>query len=222
MTIAFPLHNDSQIDSNLLLTDERFLYWAEKFTSSGNSISSVRLVGAICNGDRIHSFFIEVKFSANGINFIRSLLLRGRAVVVIPLIRGFSLETSAFLTVKQIRISTGSVTNEFPSGGCDCELPIVCALRELHEETGIKVDRERLVLLRNEVVVCESAFDEVVTWYLLEINACELKVGSFGDNANGEITATEVLNWNDLSKLDTFHMLAARTLLREYYHYKLF
>jgi 8-oxo-dGTP pyrophosphatase MutT (NUDIX family) len=215
--MTFEIKNDSNVDTGRLVEDMRYLEWLTKFQNHGNLIKSVRFAGAVETADSIYSIFLEVEFEREGLSFTRSLMLRGPAVAIIPIIIGASLYESNFVTVKQPRICTGQVTNEFPSGGaCSASLS-ESAVRELSEETGIRSDQDRLILLRRDLIVCESAFDEIVSWFLIELEPDECNVGYFGVQKEGEFIETELLSWRKLGSINTFHMLVARQLLEEYY-----
>ena len=137
---------------------------------------------------------------------------------MIPVVIKNHFHKSLYLTVAQVRVSSGDETIEFPSGGVDVTLTLEeNALRELEEETGIKGVPSRLVCLRSNVTVCESAFDESVTWYLLPLHEKEVEAGVYGDESSGEVTRTRLCCWSDLVKVNTFHMIAARMMLSDYF-----
>jgi len=211
------LENDTGVSEDLLEADPRFKRWLHNFIANGNQPQKIRFAGVIQEQDRVYSILIEVHFLNRGIKFVRSILIRGPAVVIVPIVFSDNLRDSKFLTVRQVRISTGALTDEFPSGGCLGVSKVQCALAELKEETGITIEPDRLQVLREDIVVCESAFDETVTWYAVKLNPEEIKLGQFGVKDRGELTSTSLVDWKYLTALNSFHMHTARKLLEEHY-----
>jgi 8-oxo-dGTP pyrophosphatase MutT (NUDIX family) len=121
--------------------------------------------------------------------------------------------------VKQRRIQSGDFTYEFPSGKIeDCSKPNFSAALELSEETGINIQPECLRLLAKDIVVCESAFDEQVTWY-----SCEISEKDYLKNLNchhgikedGEHITIHALTFDALKEINSFQVKTALQLLLE-------
>jgi 8-oxo-dGTP pyrophosphatase MutT (NUDIX family) len=187
-----------------------FQDWICEFEKSECTILSVSLKGLIIKAEQtIHSALIEVIFTApEGRNLVRSILLRGRAVVILTYY--FRNRIPFYLLVKQRRIIDGGYTLEFPSGGCDEGISdLDSAVRELFEETGVSVNPQKMQLLATSMPVCESGFDERVTWF-----ACDLTDESFncdenlryGQNSEGESIALSFIDFNTLLKINSFQI----------------
>ena len=121
--------------------------------------------------------------------------------------------------VKQRRIQSGNFTFEFPSGKIEENtMPDVSAALELSEETGINIHPDNLCLLAKNIVVCESAFDELVTWY-----SCEISESHYLRNLNrhhgikdeGEHITIHALTFDALKEINSFQVKTALQLLLE-------
>jgi len=212
------LINETKHPTQLILDDTRVGDWLDSFRRNVHSINSLRFAGIITKTPSvIHSVLIEVNFLKDDLTFIRSVLIRGRAVVVIVVLPGNSLNDSRFLVVRQTRVSTGQESYEFPSGLQEAN-SIDSGIRELKEETGIDACARQLIGLKKEVRVCESALDETADWYIFETNSDAISIGTFGIIEDGERTRTELISWQQLCSINTFHMLTARSLLIDYYY----
>ena len=95
-------------------------------------------------------------------------LVRGNAVVVVPLLRNRDTGRERFLTVSQRRIGNGKMNVEFPAGMLDREVddPAAVAVRELHEEAGLWVTPAQLTLLHSRPLhTSVGLLDEAIWFY---------------------------------------------------------
>jgi 8-oxo-dGTP pyrophosphatase MutT (NUDIX family) len=196
-----------------------FKNWILNFNKNGCKISKLILQGAILkNSDTLYSALIEVIFyTPENYQLVRSLLLRGSGCVIVPYF--YKEDEINFILVKQRRIQSGDYSFEFPSGKIEEFFePKISASLELSEETGINVQPERLCLLAEDIVVCESAFDELVTWY-----SCEISENDYLQNLNrhhgireeGEHITIHALNFDALKEINSFQVKTALQLLSE-------
>jgi len=193
--------------------------WFKFFCGSKCQINRITLQGAILRDDEsLYSAYIEVHlFTPENQSLIRSILIRGSGCVVIPYF--YNSTSINFVMVKQRRIQSGDFTYEFPSGKIeDCSKPNFSAALELSEETGINIQPECLRLLAKDIVVCESAFDEQVTWY-----SCEISEKDYLKNLNshhgikedGEHITIHALTFDALKEINSFQVKTALQLLLE-------
>lgn len=189
---------------------------------SGCNITKININGAVFLNDKsIHSIFLEVYFSTpEGHNLTRSILLKGKSVVVIPLVY-FNYELiPKVLMVKQRRICSGEFTIEFPSGKSEEGSPTsLSAQLELFEECGIKVALDDIKPLAKSITVCESAFDESVDWFYCKISSTELPITNpsltLGNNLDGEFTYPTLATINELKNINSFQIKTGLELLFE-------
>lgn len=196
-----------------------YLNWINFFSGSKCRIEKILLQGAILKEDgSFYSAYIEVHFfTPENQSLIRSILIRGSGCVVIPYF--YNSNGVHFVMVKQRRIQSGNFTFEFPSGKIEENtMPNVSASLELSEETGINIQPECLRLLAKDIVVCESAFDEQVTWY-----SCEIGEKDYLENLNchhgikedGEHITIHALTFDALKEINSFQVKTALQLLLE-------
>lgn len=104
------------------------------------------------------------------------VLLRGDAVVVVPVCRNRATGERRFLMVRQRRIGSGLMSLEFPAGMIDLSGdapsdPAATAARELEEETGLRVDASALVSLWDKSLHSAPGLsDEAIRFYAAEID----------------------------------------------------
>lgn len=78
----------------------------------------------------------EISYNASGNNGIREIAVHPGGAVVVPV-----KDDGKLILVKQFRYPVQQWLIEFPAGKLDSnEDPLVCATRELEEETGFKAD----------------------------------------------------------------------------------
>jgi 8-oxo-dGTP pyrophosphatase MutT (NUDIX family) len=210
------------IDSEQIKYSNLFIKWKNKFEQSGCKIERVRILSAVKRDEqKYRSIYLECDYvSPELYRQTRTILLRGPAVVVMPMciIRS----ELNFVVVRQRRIFDGKYTTEFPSGGVDDEDNEIkdpfrmAALRELQEETGIRTTPERLVMLQENVIVCSSAMDESATWFAILLSLEDLNnlKRISGNQKDGEHITTCLISEAELSLEWTSHILTGLALLR--------
>ena len=197
-----------------------FQNWFSGFVKSGCLIKHLFLKSKIIKDDgEIYSLLLEIKYvTPEGFKQTRSILLRGCACVVVPIVR---IENqSSFLLVQQRRVINGNFSLEYPAGKIETDkTPIEAAQEELHQECGIHLPTEKFLPLSEPLNVCESAFDETAIWfycYLDNFNAeAMLANNSYGENSNGEYTHLKLVSEKSMHKINNFQIKTGLQLLRE-------
>jgi len=92
-------------------------------------------------------------------------------VMILPII-----DKKKFIFVKQYRKPLNKFTYEFPAGGClnKTEKPVVAAIRELKEETGINISKNKMIKL-NTVSANPQRQRKLVHIFLANIDLREFK-----------------------------------------------
>ncbi len=215
------LNNTKYQDSILksLCRWKPYVNWINAFSNSDCQITQLSLQGAVLKNDNsFYSALIEVHFKTpENHKLTRSILLRGAGCVVIPYY--FNSMGLNFLVVKQRRVQSGDYSIEFPAGKIEENLlPRESASLELFEETGIRIDPNELHELAQDIVVCESAFDEHVTWYACQINESAYLMNlnkRHGLNEDGEHITITSISLNYLKKINSFQIKTGLQLLLE-------
>jgi 8-oxo-dGTP pyrophosphatase MutT (NUDIX family) len=196
-----------------------FKNWEERIISAGNSILSVEVLGVsvALDSKKIFAALIQAKLKAlDGLVYERTVTLRGDAVVVIPIC---SFDPVEFVVVRQFRPGSGKFSFEFPAGALDSgEVPVEAAIRELQEETGLRVCSDSIKKLSNEpLVVCESAFDESAYWYYVIVDRNEVEQNLknvYGISQENERIRINIKSLEDLESINSFHVKTALQLLQ--------
>jgi ADP-ribose pyrophosphatase len=112
----------------------------------------------IFNGVAIHLFRDEILLP-NGKKSVREVIRHPGAVCVLPLT-----EQGEIIFVNQFRYALGKVTLEVPAGKLEKgEDPMVAAMRELSEETGL--DAKNVVPM-GELYTTPALIDEIIYMYI--------------------------------------------------------
>ena len=116
-------------------------------------------------------------------------------VMILPLIEG-----KKFILVKQFRFPIKKHTYEFPAGGCKnrYEKPFKTAIRELYEETGILVKKNRIIKM-NSINPNPQRQRKFVNIFMARITFEEFKK-RYKKNTP-EIKNLKVVNINQLLKM---------------------
>jgi ADP-ribose pyrophosphatase len=110
---------------------------------------------------------------------VREYIVHPGAVMVVPL-----LDDGRLVVERQYRYPMGRAMLEFPAGKLDAgEAPLVCAIRELAEETGYRANEwARAGLLHNAIAYSTEAIE---VWFArgLTLGEARLEAGEFLDVA---------------------------------------
>ena len=199
-----------------------FINWHNLFLTSGCRINQVKIHGVVfLTSKKIHSIFLEVNFFTPESHLLtRSILLKGKSVVVIPLIYFKNHSNPRVLMVRQRRIYSGKFTLEFPSGKLEeGSTSIHSAQLEISEECGIQIALEKFKVLAQSIIVCESSFDESVDWFYCKLDSADISNLNFnlvqGNNFDGEYTYPVLTTFDILKGINSFQIKTGLELLLE-------
>tara|TARA_Y100000768_G_scaffold343307_1_gene288894 strand:- start:179 stop:694 length:516 start_codon:yes stop_codon:yes gene_type:complete len=116
-------------------------------------------------------------------------------VMILPVIN-----KDKFIFVKQFRRPINKMTYEFPAGGClnKKEKPINAAIRELREETGINLSKNKLIKI-NSISVNPQRQRKLVHIFLAKISSSDFK--NIVKVNSSEIKKVEIKNFNQVVML---------------------
>lgn len=117
----------------------------------------------------------------------REYIVHPGAVMIVPL-----LDDGRLVVERQFRYPMGRVMLEFPAGKLDAgEPPLICAIRELAEETGYRArEWARAGILHNAIAYSDEGIE---VWFArgLELGGRSLDAGEFLDVETTTVAALE-------------------------------
>jgi 8-oxo-dGTP pyrophosphatase MutT (NUDIX family) len=156
--------------------------WKENIERSGCIINRIEPLSLVhkTNGDLLFALCKTDISNSQGGNLPSMVLIRGDAVVIVPLVKNLSTGENRFITVVQHRIGTGEAVIEFPAGMLDKNIdnPAQVAVEELLEETGINISGTDLFKLSEKVLYSSPGLqDEGIHYFgcVLEMSDSEYK-----------------------------------------------
>lgn len=135
-------------------------------------------------------------------------LIRGPAVIIVTAVENLDTGERRFLMLRQRRIGHGGDSLEFPAGMLDESVadPRGVAVKEIEEETGLRVDPARLHPLSDRPLYTSSGLDDESIHYF----GCEVKLsgadfhalegGHRGNAEEGEFIRLGLVAYEDALK----------------------
>ena len=152
--------------------------WEQRLKDSGCSLESLEPLNILKkrDGDLLFALVEAKGRDLEGNPLLPYALLRGPACVVVPVCRNRITGEKKFLMIHQRRIGHGGLSLEFPAGMLDDDLhdPIGTAMRELEEETGVRVEASSLTPLWDRPLFSSPGLsDESIYFYSTQIDLDE-------------------------------------------------
>lgn len=172
--------------------------WREKATSAGFTVRSLEplLLLPKHNQELLAGVFSVDAQDAAGRRLLRYILIRGDAVVIVPLLRNKKTGVEQFCMIRQVRNGNARENLEFPAGLLDRDVddPRGVAVRELREETGLVVDAAALQPLHNcPLYTSVGLDDEAVHFYGCVVELDDPQFRAFEGRPAGEADEHEVI-----------------------------
>lgn len=156
-----------------LSESHKYKLWRGKLESSGLDIHGIEEIYSRRNGKNeiLFSLLMTDATTPEGDKIPPICFLKGEVVCVLVCFIEKETREKYLLLVKQRRICDGSHTYEHPAGMLDSESdPAAVAAREVHEETGILLAREKLTqLLNHPCYPSTGTSDEAMYFFFCEI-----------------------------------------------------
>ena len=174
--------------------------WEQNLRDAGCSLESLTALNILNkrDGDLLFALVKAHGKDPEGKPLLPYALLRGSACVVVPVCHNLDTWEKRFLMIRQRRIGHGGLSLEFPAGMVDGDAsdPVETAVRELEEETGLKVESSQMKSLWiRDLFSSPGLSDESVYFYCVEIDLKEdawkaLEGGTAGHAHEGEYITT--------------------------------
>jgi ADP-sugar diphosphatase len=170
--------------------------WLESLERAGCTVHSIEpdKLYHKRNGELLFGVFRTDVHDSEGNRIPPIAVVRGNAVIVVPLIRNQSSGEERYLMVLQRRIGNGRLNLEFPAGMLDRDThdPEGVAVRELHEETGLSVDRSDLFPLHHAALnTSVGLLDEAVYFYGCRLHVDDERFRAFDGARSDELSEHE-------------------------------
>ncbi len=154
----------------------KYLAWKKNILGAGCRIDEVQALTELHKPDGSLLFaFLKTKIhDPEGRPLLSYALIRGAAVIIVPVIENSKTGVCKFLMIQQRRIGHGQRSLEFPAGMVDLDLtsPRKVAQREMEEETGIKISEADLIPLCDKPLYTSPGLDDESIHYF----TCHLKL----------------------------------------------
>jgi len=172
------------------LTDShKYKIWRKKLEANGLDIHNIEEIYSRRKGDGeiLFSLLMTDATTPEGDKIPPICFLKGEVVCVLICFIEVTTREKYLLLVKQRRICDGGYTYEHPAGMLDSESdPAAVAAREVHEETGVEVAKEKLTrLLDHPCYPSTGTSDEAMYFFYYEIELPEAKIMAYHEQKMG-------------------------------------
>lgn len=150
---------------NKTLFDQKIREWIDTVSSAGCTVNRIDTIADIRkkNGELLFSLLDTEVISPEGYKLPHIAFIRGHACLIVILLKNSTTGEEKFLMVRQRRIGNGQMSLEFPAGMLDYHTsdPVGVAVKEVFEETGLKVVPEEIFSLSDRILYSSAgASDE--------------------------------------------------------------
>ncbi len=207
---------------------QKFITWKANLLRNGCSLKGWKELHIVRkkNGKVLFALIWIDGFSAEGVPLLPVVLLRGPFAAIVTGLINSETGNRSLLLVKQRRVANGEIFYEHPAGMMDSSAdPYETALAEMHEETGLELKREDLVLMDEKQYYSSPGLDDEGGYYFY----CELVLSSAeiqdlherktGDGNESEFIQTVVCSFPEAKSLmrnanSLLHLLLYEALKR--------
>ncbi len=151
----------------------KYKTWIDALNRHGCVIHSIENLNVIhkSNGEVLFAF-VHTKIEDEAHHpLVPVAVLRGPAVIIVPIIEVKETHEKMLLIVKQRRIADGAIHVEFPAGMLDHDIddPKKIAVKEVFEETGLRIQESDLMALHDKALFSSPGLlDEKVYFYAFQ------------------------------------------------------
>ncbi len=170
--------------------DQKIQEWIDAVSSAGCTVNRVKPIADIRkkNGELLFALLDTEVISPEGNKLPNIAFIRGHACLIVVLLKNQKTGEEKFLMVRQRRIGNGQMSLEFPAGMLDYQTndPVGVAVKEIFEETGLKVTAEEIFPLSNQILYSSAgASDEGIYFFGCKKTLDDQSYNSFKNSTGG-------------------------------------
>ena len=169
----------------------KYKQWLSSLQENGISLKEVKPLHLVHkpNGEIIFALIAANAEDKKGEKLLPIALLRGHFVSIVTVLIEKETKNKYLLLVRQYRIANGEYTYEHPAGMLDSQSDAwAVAVKEIEEETGLKVQKEQLRLLNEKLLYTSPGLlDEAGYLFACEIEMPKAQIDEF----RGKIAGAE-------------------------------
>jgi 8-oxo-dGTP pyrophosphatase MutT (NUDIX family) len=167
----------------------KYQQWLRTLQANGIVVNKIEPLQLIYkpNGEIIFALLSVDAQDKNGEKLLPIVLLRGHFVSIVTVLIEKETQEKFLLLVRQYRVANGEYTYEHPAGMCDSSADIwQVALKEIEEETGLKVEKSQLRLLNEKpFYTSPGLLDEGGYLFACEIEMSQEEIFHFRNKKTG-------------------------------------
>ena len=190
---------------------QKYQSWMSALKKAGIEIHGVEVLQNIhkSNGELIFSLLRLDATAPEGFKLLPVAFLRGHFVAVLTCLIDRDTKERFLLLVRQRRIANGEWFYEHPAGMMDSETdPLKVAMKELEEETGLKVAPENIHQLNEEPLYASPGiFDEAGYFYYTEVELSREEIQSYQNKETGAEGENENILTSVVSVTEAKHLI---------------
>lgn len=197
----------------LLEESPKYKMWIDALIRHGCVIHSIENLNVIhkSNGEVLFAF-VRTKIEDEARHpLVPVAVLRGPAVIIVPIIQIKETHEKRLLVIKQRRIADGAIHIEFPAGMLDHDIhdPKKIAVREVFEETGLRIQESDLLALHDKALFSSPGLlDEKVYFYAFQKTLSDQEIKKLegqhtGNPLEKEKITTSLISFEQASALMT-------------------
>jgi hypothetical protein len=204
----------------LFKNKQNFKKWKKNINKKKIKLIKIKKISEIYRSDSDFNIStIDCDIVIKNKNIKRIVQLEGDSVVIVPVLKLKNKKKLMTILVKQFRLAVGSETLEFPSGSVNNNLYKNQALKEIFEETGLKIKKNNLIKLNNKPIFMlpSNNFARVNFYYFIKkIDLNWIKRNNnkkTGIKNEGELITTKIVTFNSLKFTQSASVIVGLKLL---------
>lgn len=186
--------------------------WKNRLEENGVEVRGVEELFSKyrANGDLLFALVNADAVSPEGEKLLPLCFIKGEVVCVLICLIDQNSGEKYLLLVRQRRICDGSLTYEHPAGMLDSETdPAAVAIREVWEETGVRLERSQIRSLNARVLFPSTGTsDEAMYLFFAELTWPLEKIRSFHRQKKGEVTENEYITTHVLPFVEGYRLIS--------------